>query len=207
MQANGDRPDLHDKIVYKVYNNEVLLIPIMILQTKRLIIRPVTMDDKHAVFKYRSDSETNKYQEWIPETIKDVEEFIGKISKQIDLPETWFQFVIIKKETKEIIGDSGIYFSDKDNKQVELGCTLDRHHQKKGYAAEALVKLINYIFHELNKHRITASIDPDNINSIRLFERIGFRKEAHFIESLLINGKWADNLIYALLKKEWNSKT
>ena len=117
------------------------------------------------------------------------------------------EFVIIKKDTKEIIGDSGIYFCDNDNKQVELGCTLDKHYQKKGYAAEALVKLINYIFHEMNKHRITASIDPDNINSIRLFERIGFRKEAHFIKSLFINGKWSDNLIYALLKEEWNSKT
>jgi len=56
----------------------------------------------------------------------------------------------------------------------------------------------------LNKHRIIASIDPDDKNSIRLVERIGFRKEAHFVESLLINGKWVDDLIYALIEKDWN---
>ena len=66
--------------------------------------------------------------------------------------------------------------------------------------------MINYLFSELNKHRIIASIDPKNINSIRLVERIGFRKEAHFIESLWINGQWVDDLVYALIEKDWESR-
>jgi len=66
--------------------------------------------------------------------------------------------------------------------------------------------VIDYLFNDLNKHRIIASIDPNNTNSIRLVERIGFRKEAHFVESLLINGKWADDLIYALIEKDWHKK-
>lgn len=56
------------------------------------------------------------------------------------------------------------------------------------------------MFNELEKHRIITSIDPENINSIELVKRIGFRKEAHFIESLYINGKWVDDVIFALLK-------
>jgi RimJ/RimL family protein N-acetyltransferase len=48
-----------------------------------------------------------------------------------------------------------------------------------------------------------ASVDPDNTNSIQLVERIGFRKEAHFVESLYIKGRWADDLIYALLYRDW----
>ena len=51
-----------------------------------------------------------EYQGWIPNTINDVEGFIGKISKQINEPKTWFQFVIIEKETQKIIGDIGIHF-------------------------------------------------------------------------------------------------
>jgi len=110
----------------------------------------------------------------------------------------------LRKRVKNIVGDLGIHFIDSENKQAEIGCTLNKDFQNKGYATESVKRLIDYLFNELNKHRIIASIDPDNKNSIRLVERIGFRKEAHFVESLLINGKWVDDLIYALIEKDWN---
>jgi len=175
----------------------------MKLETKRLILRPIALDDKYEIFDYRSDEVSNKYQGWIPKTIGDVESFIGKISTKINEAGSWFQFVIIEKETHKIIGDLGVHFLDSENKQAEIGCTLNKDFQAKGYATESIKRVIDYLFKELNKHRIIASIDPDNKNSIRLVERIGFRKEAHFVESLLINGKWVDDLIYALLEKDW----
>lgn len=175
----------------------------MMLETNQLIIRPITLNDKESIFEYRSDTETNKYQGWIPATIADVEVFIGKIAKLIDEPGTWFQFVVIEKETEKIVGDIGIHFFDIENKQVEIGCTLNKVFQNKGYATESLKCVIGYLFKTLNKHRIIASIDPGNRNSIRLVERIGFRKEAHFVESLLMNGKWVDDLIYALIERDW----
>ena len=174
----------------------------MILETDRLIIRPIKPEDKNEIFEYRSDTENNKYQGWIPKTTDEVETFIRKISKQIDKPGTWFQFVLIEKETQKIIGDIGIHFFDRENKQVEIGCTLNKIFQSKGYATESVKRVIDYLFKELNKHRIIASIDPHNKKSIRLVERIGFRKEAHFVESLFINEKWVDDLIYALIEKD-----
>jgi RimJ/RimL family protein N-acetyltransferase len=177
----------------------------MILETKRLIIRPIRIEDKNEVFEYRSDTATNKYQGWIPTTLFDVETFIGKISKQINEPETWFQFVIIEKETQKIIGDLGIHFFDNENKQAEIGCTLNKNFQNKGYATESVKRVIDYLFKDLNKHRIITSIDPKNKNSIRLVERIGFRKEAHFVESIFINGRWVDDLIYAMIEKDWEN--
>ena len=177
----------------------------MKLETNRLILRPINLNDKHEVFEYRSDSETNKYQGWIPKTIEEVEIFIAKNSKQINEPETWFQFVIIEKETQKIVGDLGIHFIDSENQQTEVGCTLNKHFQNKGYATESLKRIIDYLFKDLNKHRIITSIDPDNKNSIRLVERIGFRKEAHFIESLWINNEWVDDIIYALIEKDWEN--
>ena len=175
----------------------------MKLETNRLILRPINLSDTNEIFEYRSDSETNKYQGWIPKTIEEVETFIRKNPKQINKPESWFQFVIIEKETQKIVGDLGIHFIDSDNKQAEVGCTLNKHFQNKGYATESLKRIIDYLFKDLNKHRIITSIDPDNLNSIRLVERIGFRKEAHFIESLWINDKWVDDIIYALIEKDW----
>nr|WP_321487069.1 GNAT family protein [uncultured Draconibacterium sp.] len=74
-----------------------------------------------------------------------------------------------------------------------------------GFATEAAKAVINYLFCELKKHRITASIDPENIASVALLEKLGFRKEAHFRESLFLNDKWVDDVIYALLAREWKA--
>ncbi|MFA5433786.1 MAG: GNAT family protein, partial [Candidatus Paceibacterota bacterium] len=145
----------------------------------------------------------NKYQGWIPETIEDVEVFIGKISVEINEPETWFQFVIFEKESDKLIGDIGLHFMDSENKQVEIGCTLNKDYQGKGYAIEALKIILDFLINTLEKHRIVTSIDPENSNSIRLVERLGFRKEAHFVESLFLNGKWVDDIVFALLAREW----
>ncbi len=174
----------------------------MIIQTDRLTLRPINIEDKEAIFSYRSDVETNKYQGWIPKTLEDTESFIEKSAIKANIAGTWFQLVIIEKETKKIVGDIGIHFLD-DDMQIEIGCTLNKNFQNIGYATEALKCIIDYLFKTLNKHRIFTSIDPDNTNSIRLVERIGFRKEAHFKESLFINEQWFDDVVYALLNKEW----
>lgn len=172
------------------------------LRTERLFLRPVEAKDAKAIFNYRSDFKTNKYQGWIPKTIEDVDSFLKKISLEIDIAGTWFQFVIIDITNSEIIGDLGIHFLD--DEQAEIGCTLEKNKHGKGYATEALKSAIDLLFNGLNKHRIIGSIDPQNIKSIGLVERLGFRKEAHFKESLLINGEWVDDIVYAILKKEWN---
>lgn len=174
------------------------------LITERLLIRPVEMSDADALFKYRSDRKSNKYQGWIPETPEDAKDFINSlVLNDIDVPDTWFQLVIIIRSGNILIGDIGIHFLNSDNSQVEIGYTLDKNYQHKGYATEALKIIIDFLFIILNKHRITASIDPRNKSSVSLVKRLGFRKEAHFRESSLIRNEWTDDLVYAILKKEW----
>lgn len=171
--------------------------------SERVLLRTVRLDDAKSIYSYRSDAVINQYQGWIPKTLHDVENFIKNgLSATINFTGTWYQLAIIEKKNQKLIGDIGIHFLDADF-QVEIGFTLDRHKQGKGYATEAVKALINYLFDELNKRRIIASIDPRNEKSVALVERLGFRKEAHFKESLLINGEWVDDLIYAVLKEEW----
>ncbi|MDD5062654.1 MAG: GNAT family protein [Candidatus Marinimicrobia bacterium] len=175
------------------------------LSTPRLILRPIDKADVQAVFNYRSDAETNRYQGWIPQTIDDVKDFIEKrVSPVFNRQGTWFQLVIIKKAGHELIGDIGLHFFDPENQQVEIGFTLDKKHQKHGYATEAVSEIIRFLFQDLNKHRLTASIDPGNIYSIKLVGKLGLRQEAHFKESIFQNGAWLDDLVYAILRKEWN---
>lgn len=171
------------------------------LETKRTFLRPIKTTDNKDVFSYRSDSITNKYQSWIPQNLDEVNAFISKNPKEINIPDTWYQMVIVDKTSNEIIGDIGLHFIG--NCQAELGITIRKERQNKGYANECISCIIDYLFNHLQKHRITTSIDPRNSYSIYLVESLGLRKEAHFKKSLFLNGEWVDDMIYAILKTDW----
>lgn len=174
------------------------------ISTERLVLRGIRISYAESIFKYRSNPQIYKFQCWRPQTIEEVKEFIyKKIAKDPNVPDTWYQLGILIKETEELIGDIGIHFIDSDNLQVEIGFTLSIEHQSKGYATEAINNLINFLFCNLQKHRIIASVDPRNIKSVALLERIGMRKEAHFKKSFWFNNEWADDIVYAILKEEW----
>jgi RimJ/RimL family protein N-acetyltransferase len=86
-----------------------------------------------------------------------------------------------------------------------FGITLAPAFQRRGYASEALRALLHLAFDTLGKHRVYASIDPRNAASLALFERAGFRREAHHVESLWLMGEWVDDVILAMLAREWRS--
>ncbi len=176
------------------------------ITSERLMLRPIQLADSALIFTYRSNSTINQYQGWVPKTIDDVRDFIAnRTSPEINLSGTWFQLVIIKMDKNELIGDIGVHFLDSDEHSVELGITMNPNHHGKGFATEALNEVINFLFNQMHKTRITASIDPRNLKSIQFFKRLGFRKEAHFKQSIFVNDEWVDDLIYAILKDEWKT--
>ena len=178
--------------------------PLLEIFTERLILRSISLNDSDSILKYRADIHVNKYQGWIPKNIEDVYDFIeNRVVSEINRVNTWHQLVIIHQESNKIIGDIGIHFMDNENKQVEIGFTLDKDYQGMGFASESVKEVLAYLFKKLNKHRVIASVDPRNIKSINLLERIGFRKEAHFIKSIFMDGEWVDDIIYAMLNEEW----
>lgn len=169
------------------------------LTTERLLLNPINIGHAEAICRYRSDSATNRYQGWIPKDIEDVISFISnRTSPEINVNGTWFQLVVTLKTTGEIIGDIGLHFTGSGNGQVELGCTIAREHQGNGYASEALTEVISYLCDTLGKHRLIASIDPENIPSIRLFERLGFRKEPQHANSSTEDDIRVADLVYSI---------
>ncbi|MEM9053279.1 MAG: GNAT family protein [Bacteroidota bacterium] len=175
----------------------------ILLKTDRLLIRPIRPEDNLDVFNYRSDKETNKHQGFVPTRLSEVDAFIAKNPGEFNTPETWFQLVLSESSAGAIIGDIGVHFIDSGGFQCELGCTLGKDYQGKGYATEAMNAVIAYLFGTLRKHRIIGSVDPRNLPSIHLLERLRFRKEAHFKESILIDGEWVDDIVYAMLRSDW----
>jgi RimJ/RimL family protein N-acetyltransferase len=103
----------------------------------------------------------------------------------------------------ELVGDIGLHFLPDDDRQVELGVTVSPRHQRGGLATEATSAVIEFLFRDLQKHRVMASVDPANEAVRRLLDRLGFRQEAHFRQSLRVGDTWVDDMIYAVLRSEW----
>ena len=111
-----------------------------------------------------------------------------------------YAFGIFLKTTDKLIGD--MYLTQivrGDLQNCSTGFTLDNEHNGKGYTTEALQLVVDFAFKELKLHRIEAGAMPDNIASIRVLEKVGFKKEGVAKENLKINGKWTDHQILAII--------
>ena len=176
------------------------------IRTERLVLSRLVAADAPAVFAYRSAPAVSHYQNFAPESAAQVEAFIARAADvAFDTPGAWFQFAIREREGGPAVGDVGVHVRGDDPRQAEIGITLDPAVQGRGYAAEAMAGVIGHLFGPGGKHRVFASVDPRNGPSVRLLERLGLRREAHFRQSLWFRGGWADDVVYAMLAAEWRS--
>ena len=109
------------------------------------------------------------------------------------------------KETEGLVGDLGFRISE-DGKQGEVGYTLAREHWGKGYATEAVSRLLDHTFGVLGLHRVCAVVDQENAPSAAVLERLGLRREGAFVENAWFKGRWSSEYLYATLRKEWLAK-
>jgi len=174
-----------------------------VLNTDRLTIDSLRPGDAEALFAYRGDPDVSRYQEWAPGSVEDAERFIRSVeTTAFDTPGTWSQLAIRERGSGRLLGDLGVHFLE-DGRQVEIGYTLAPESQGPGLASKAVIRLLDHLFRTMDKHRVSASVDPSNEPSIRLLTRVGMRQEAHFRESLWFKGEWADDLVFAVLRDEW----
>lgn len=177
------------------------------LETERLFLRPLCPQDGAAMFRYRSDPKVSRYQNWEPSTVSEVDAFIARMmALESNTPGTWYQLAISRRATGDLIGDCGLRFPIERDHEAEFGISLAPEFHGMGYATEAVEAVFGYLFETLGKHRVFGSVDPRNHASLRLMERIGLRREAHFRESLWCKGEWADDVIYAMLRREWEGR-
>ena len=178
------------------------------IETRRLVLRPLRLGDGAAVFRYRSRPEVSRYQNWEPSTVSEVDEFIVRMmALDPDIPGTWYQLAVCRRDTGELLGDCGLHFPLGRDYEAEFGISLAPEFQGRGYASEAVEAVLGYLFEKLGKHRVFGSVDPRNHASLRLMERVGLRREAHFRESLWFKGGWADDVIFAMLRREWDERS
>ena len=174
------------------------------LVTERLLIRAMRTDDAPALAAYRNDSETARYQDWaMPFSADDAARFVEKQMATVwPLNGDWVQLAVARDG--RMIGDIAVCRSS-DGMQAQIGYTLAPAHRGEGFATEAVGAVIDLLFAE-GVHRVWATLDPENIASARVLERLGFRFEGRSAHAAHVRGEWCDDLRYALLvdeRSEW----
>jgi RimJ/RimL family protein N-acetyltransferase len=171
--------------------------------TPRLVLSPLTPEDAPALLAYRADPVVARFQLFEPRTLDDALAFIAAASVADAL---WRSLGVRLRKSGKLAGDVGFRLVPEDASTAEIGVTIAPGHQRQGLAAEAVAALLGMLFEDLRVHRVYASVDPRNEASLRLFERIGMRREAHFRESLWFKGEWADDVVFAMLRREWEDR-
>lgn len=176
----------------------------LLLETERLVLRPLDEGDLEAAAVYRGDPEVCRFLPFPPQTADDIRARIGHILGSTSL-ERGVPVAIVRREDGELIGDLVLFHLDAVNGSVEIGWVLRPDAAGHGYATEACRALLDAAFRIYGVRRIVARIAAENTASARLAERLGMRLEARLVENEWFKGQWGDELDYAILAREWQS--
>lgn len=116
-------------------------------------------------------------------------------------------YVALKTDPNHIIGTVCCHNVQKNvYSSCEIGYKFSSAYQHLGYATEAVKKVLDIIFFELQLHRVTAMVLPNNIPSQNLLNRLGFIWEGVNRQHLMLHGEWKDHAQYGLLEQDYVSK-
>ena len=174
------------------------------VQTPRLNLRPFAAADAADLLAYLSNSIPSCFA---GDKITSMDEALAKIAKR---QKEGDYIAVSLRESDHVIGE--IFFHKEEPDTYSVGWNFNQQFHGKGYASESAQAFIDYLFDKADARRVYAYVEMDNVASQKLCERLGMRKEGHFVEfiSFIKNAdgtpKYEDTLQYAILKKEWRAK-
>jgi ribosomal-protein-alanine N-acetyltransferase len=177
-----------------------------VLETKRLLLRQITLADAENLFSFFSDPQVMRFYDC--EAFASIEQAIGIIQRFAE----WFERqngfrwgIALKAEPATLIGTCGLFAWHKPYRIATLGYELTPPYWRRGIMSEAVGAIVAYGFRELNLNKICALVVTDNLASAKLLERLSFRKEGVMRQAQFVNGKYDDLIAYALLREEWTA--
>jgi len=178
------------------------------LRTQRLLLRPYAYGDVDGLYAYQRLPEVHRYLYTEPRTRAEVEAIVAERAGLAVLTETGNAITLVAElaQTGELVGDCVLFWRSQEHEQGEVGYVFNPAYHGRGYATEAVGALLRLGFEGLGLHRIAGHLDARNTASARVLERAGLRREAHLVENEFVKGEWADELIYGILRREWEAR-
>ena len=109
------------------------------------------------------------------------------------------RLMIEEKDSSISVGMIDIFDFEPKHRRAGIGILISPEFERKGYANEALELLLNYVFTHLDLHQLYANITDDNLKSISLFEKQGFKKIGVKKDWIYSNRKFKNELLYQLI--------
>lgn len=177
------------------------------LDTERLQLRRFKHSDAEAMFKnWASDPVVTEYLTWLPH--KNIEETEAVLTDWIASYENplYFQWAILLKGEKEPIGSIGIVRLDEKIKSVHVGYCIGQKWWNQGITTEALKRLIDFFFREVEVNRIDSRHDPRNLGSGKVMEKCDLMYEGTIKQGDWNNQGVCDYSIYGLVAEDYDKK-
>jgi RimJ/RimL family protein N-acetyltransferase len=175
------------------------------LMTPRLLLRPYTMNDLEALYDLQSRPEVTRYLYFGSRDREQARVALHTKIAATALKEEGDSLLpaVVHRETGAVIGDVMLRWTSREHRQGEIGYILHPDHHGHGYATEAAEVMLRLGFEELGLHRVVGRLDGRNGASARVLERLGMRREAHFVQNEFVKGEWTDEIVYAMLQEQW----
>jgi [ribosomal protein S5]-alanine N-acetyltransferase len=117
-----------------------------------------------------------------------------------------YRFVATLPSNGEILGTTRIHIESAWDHQGSLGYGIRSPHRGRGYATEAAALALDFGFTTLELHRIEATVEPSNVASQRVVERLGMRREGLLVGRLKEPEGFRDALLYGITTDEWRGR-
>jgi len=165
------------------------------LETERLILRPLDESDAREIFAMRSDADVMRFIREPQKNIGESIDWINLVSSRWADEKTGF-CAVIERRGKKFVGWCGVWRLEETG-ETEIGYAVAKKFWGKGFAAEAARRFLEYAFAELDAERVVAVARPENAASIRVMEKIGM--------SFVRTGKFYNQTLaqYAVSRREF----
>jgi len=175
------------------------------VETERLILRPMELDDAQSMYEYASDDDVLQNLTFpkhlsVEQSRNVIQNLFLPKKESVNVPES---YAIIEKISGKMIGCCDFTNIDRFHNS-EIGYVLNRKYWGKGYMTEAVTKVIQIGFEHLNLERIVIRHNVDNIRSKRVIVKLGLVFEG-IERSSIVNGvgKRCDVAVYSIIKDEY----
>ena len=173
------------------------------LESDRLVLRTITVDDLDFIYRHFADGDVNKYLV-DEEPVSSRDAAMDIVTWASNLKEaSYHRWLIQIREDSEPVGTCGFHNWDKKNNRTEIGYDLSKAFWQKGITSEAVTLLIQYVITTMNVNRIEAFVHLDNIGSCNLLKKLSFQLEGIIRDKHLFRGRYYDHYCFSLLKRDW----
>lgn len=180
------------------------------LETERLILRAITLEDAPAIFEYASQETVSRYTLWEPhKTIQDsvsmIKNYCFEHYHQQE-PEPFA--IVLKSDPSKMIGTAGASWISQKSQCMEMGAALSEKYWGKGIMTEAQSEVMRYCFEEYSRdihpvNRIQGHCKAENIASAKMIQKTGRQLEAIHRQRVFSKNRFWDMKVYAILRDDW----